>query len=235
MGTAARRRDEVGDDADLARWVAAARGGDIDAFGHIWQAQSGRVHGYVRARGVANPDDVTSEVFLAAFTSIGRFEGGPAEFRSWLFTIAHHKAVDEHRRRHENAEYDAEVDPRVVASAEAAALEGILEGDIKAMLEALTSEQREVLLLRALGDLSVEQVAAVTGRSVGAVKQLHHRAVAAAQRAASAQRRTSWLPLARRDRVSLPDRDPEHDRAHAPDSDPDRAVTRTAAPAMTET
>ena len=221
MGTAARRRDEVGDDADLAQWVAAARGGDIDAFGLIWSHLSGRVHGYVRARGVANPDDVTSEVFLAAFTSIGRFEGGAAEFRSWLFTIAHHKAVDEHRRRRDNAEYDAGADPRVVASAEAAALDGILEGDVRAMLEALTSEQREVLLLRALGDLSVEQVAEVTGRSVGAVKQLHHRAVATAQRAASAQRRATWLPHPRRDRLALPDQD--------------RAVTPAAPHAMTET
>ena len=218
----ARRAAEDGD-AELAGWIEAARAGDTDCYGWIWQRLAPRVHGYVRGRGARHPEDVTSEVFLAAFTSIGRFEGGAAEFRSWLFTIAHHKAVDEHRRRRDNAEYDAGADPRVVASAEAAALDGILEGDVRAMLEALTSEQREVLLLRALGDLSVEQVAAVTGRSVGAVKQLHHRAVAAAQRAASAQRRTSWLPLARRDRVSLPD------------SDPDRAVTRTGAPAMTET
>jgi RNA polymerase sigma-70 factor (ECF subfamily) len=221
VGTATRRRDEAGDDADLARWVAAARGGDIDAFGCLWQALAGRVHGYVRARGVANPDDVTSEVFLAAFTSIARFDGGPAQFRSWLFTIAHHKAVDEHRRRRDDAEYDAAVDPRVVASAEAAALDGIIEGDVKAMLESLTSEQREVLLLRALGDLSVEQVADVTGRSVGAVKQLHHRAVATAQRAAAAQRRPGWLPRPRRDRLSLPDAD--------------TAVTTTAPHAMTET
>ena len=223
MGAAARRRDEVGDDLELARWVEAARTGDIDAFGWIWQRLAGRVHGYVRARGVANPDDITSEVFLAAFTSIGRFDGGAAEFRSWLFSIAHHKAVDEHRRRRDSTEYDEAADLRVVASAESAALDAIIEGDTRAMLEALTSEQREVLLLRALGDLSVEQVAEVTGRSVGAVKQLHHRAVATAQRAAAAQRRSAWLRRggSRREPVVI--------------AEPQRTVTQSTAPAISET
>ena len=81
-------------DADLDRWVAAARDGDSDAFGLIWQSLSGRVSGYLRGRGVDSPDDVTSEVFLAAFSGLSGFTGDGARFRSWLFTIAHHKSVD---------------------------------------------------------------------------------------------------------------------------------------------
>jgi RNA polymerase sigma-70 factor (ECF subfamily) len=223
MAGVGRRRDGVDLDSELAPWVAAARAGDIDSFGNIWRLLSGRVHGYVRARGVDNPDDVTSEVFLAAFTGIARFDGGPAEFRSWLFTIAHHKAVDEHRRRREDASYEPEADPRVVASAEAAALESVLEEDTRAMLDALTSEQREVLLLRALGDLSVEQVAEVTGRSVGAVKQLHHRAVATAQRSAAASHRGAWRHL------------PGQRTGTRKSGNSVQAVTPSPAPAMTET
>ena len=179
------RRGDEGD-LELGRWVDAARAGDTAAFGWIWQRLSPRVHGYVRGRGVASPEDVTSEVFLAAFTSLGRFDGGGAEFRPWLFTIAHHKAADDLRRRVPVAEYDADTDPRTAASAESAALDGIVDADVRAMLDALTPEQREVLLLRSLADLSLEQVAEVTGRTVGAVKQLHHRAVASARRASAA-------------------------------------------------
>lgn len=173
-------------DADLDRWVADARSGDTDAFGRIWTALSGRVAGYLRGRGVDSPDDLTSEVFLAAFTGLSRFDGDGARFRSWLFTIAHHKAVDELRRRRPEAEYASEDDPRTSPSAELDALGSTVDVDVRRMLADLTDDQREVLLLRTLGDLSVEQVAAATGRTVGAVKQLHHRAVAAAQRSLAA-------------------------------------------------
>ncbi len=184
MGRSVRARRDAYPDADLAAWVAAAKTGDTDAFGWIWQALSPRVNGYLRGRGVTASEDVTSEVFLAAFTGLGSFSGDGTAFRSWLFTIAHHKAVDIVRRRKDHAEYTPEGDPRTSASAEQDALDGIVDADIRAMLSALTDEQREVLLLRTLGDMSLEQVAEVTGRTVGAVKQLHHRAVAAARRAA---------------------------------------------------
>lgn len=171
---------------DLSVWVDSARGGDSDAFGRIWQMLSPRVNGYLRARGVAACEDVTSEVFLAAFTSLGSFSGDGSCFRSWLFTIAHRKAIDAFRRCGETSHYTTESDPRVSASAEQDALDATLDADVARILSALTPEQREVLLLRALGDLSVEQVAAATGRSTAAVKQLHHRAVLAARRAAEA-------------------------------------------------
>lgn len=187
MGWTARARRDAQPTHDLDAWVAAARAGDSQAFGWIWQALSPRVNGYLRARGVVSSDDVTSEVFLAAFTSIGTFSGDAVAFRSWLFTIAHHKAVDVLRRKVDVAEYTPESDPRASASAEDDALGEIVDADVRAMLEALTPEQREVLLLRTIGDLSIEQVAEATGRTVGAVKQLHHRAVAAARRAAESQ------------------------------------------------
>ena len=185
---------------------------------------------------------MTSDVFLAAFSSIGTFTGDATAFRSWLFTIAHHKAVDVLRRRVDTDEYVADSDPRASASAEDDAMDEILDVDVRAMLEALTPEQREVLLLRTIGDLSVEQVAEATGRTVGAVKQLHHRAVAAARRAAedraatvrvAADRGTPDRPPARR---GAPDRAGQGRPPDARVEDGARApVTRGAPRTMTET
>jgi len=175
-------------DAELAGWINAARAGDTDCYGWIWQRLAPRVHGYVRGRGARHPEDVTSEVFLAAFTGLARFSGSTSDFRAWLFTIAHHKLVDDYRRRVDDAEYDPAQDPRRSPSAEARVLHSELDSEVQEMLAALTSEQREVLLLRTLGDLSVEQVAEVTGRSVGAVKQLYHRAVQTSRRTAEGRR-----------------------------------------------
>ena len=211
MGWTARVRRDARPEHDLTAWVAAASAGDTDAFGWIWQSLSPRVNGYLKARGVTASDDVTSEVFLAAFASIGTFTGDAVAFRSWLFTIAHHKAVDVMRRRVDVAEYVPELDPRASASAEDDAMDEIVDADVRAMLAALTPEQREVLLLRTVGDLSVEQVAEATGRTVGAVKQLHHRAVAAARRAAQDRAAEARVEADR----GAPDRPPA--RRGAPD------------------
>jgi RNA polymerase sigma-70 factor (ECF subfamily) len=169
---------------DLDQWVDAARAGGGWAFGLLWEALSPGVAGYVRGRGAPDPDDVTSEVFLAAFQRIAAFQGGGAAFRSWLFTIAHHKAVDAVRRGPALRERltDDVPDDRIVASAEHDALARLGDANVRALLDVLTDDQRDVLLLRVVADLSLEETAGVLGKPVGSVKQLQRRALARLKR-----------------------------------------------------
>lgn len=159
--------------------VVAARAGGGWAFGRLWELLAPKVSGYLRARGAAEPDDLTSEVFLQAFRGLPSFDGDGEAFKRWLFTIAHRRLVDDLRtrgRRGTDTAYDAEQDPRRAASAEEAALDQLFPQHLRAMLAGMTSDQREVLLLRVLGDMSVEEVAATTGRSVAATRSLFRRA-----------------------------------------------------------
>lgn len=142
------------------------------------------VLGYVRLRGAADPDDVTSEVFLCVFRDLDRFEGDKDDFRAWVFTIAHRRVVDAWRkrsRRPRQARLTREVDV-AGGDTEAEALAELGVEEIRRLLEQLTPEQRDVVLLRVLADLPLEQVAEVMGRSVGAVKALQHRALSALRR-----------------------------------------------------
>lgn len=173
----------TGHDLDLL--VDAARAGGGWAFGRLWEQLSPVVHAYVRGRGATDPDDTTSEVFLAAFTRIDRFHGDGRDFRSWLFTIAHHKAVDAVRRGARPREVPTggalDLGP-LAASAEDEALSRLGDQAALRLLDLLTSDQRSVLLLRVVGDLSLEETARVVGRPVGAVKALQHRALARLRR-----------------------------------------------------
>jgi RNA polymerase sigma-70 factor (ECF subfamily) len=172
------------DELDLL--VAAARSGGGWAFGRLWEELAPSVAAYLRGRGVRDADDVTSEVFLAAFRGIGRFQGDGVAFRSWLFTIAHHKGVDVHRRP---ASREVLVDAVTAAagngldrdptrSAEDVAMEQIAGDGALRRLARLTDDQRAVLLLRVMADLSLAETAEVLGKPVGAVKALQHRALA---------------------------------------------------------
>lgn len=163
---------------DIDLLVDAARAGGGWAFERLWAALSPQVAGYLRARAVADPDDVTSEVFLAAFRAIGSFSGDGRAFRAWLFTIAHHKSVDAFRRAPRETPMEWVDDGRTWPSAEDHALNAMADDDVAALLRRLSDDQRAVLLLRVVGELTLAEVAAALDKPVGAVKALQHRGLA---------------------------------------------------------
>lgn len=180
--TGRRRRDSsLGEQADAV--LDAARRGDADAWRVLYDAFAGRVAGYLRVQGAREPEDLTSDVFLAAFRHLPTFVGGEAQFRSWLFVIAHRRLIDERRRRRLRDE-DVPLDASMADTGdnEADALRSLGTQRVQQICERLAPDQRDVLLLRLVGDLTIEQVAHVVGKTPGAVKQLQRRGLAAIAR-----------------------------------------------------
>lgn len=170
-------------DSDL---VAAARAGQAWALTEIWQRHAAAVTGYLRGRGARDAEDLTSDVFLGVFERLQRFHGDDDDLRAFVFTIAHHRLVDDVRRRARRGDpiaYDADTDGRTHASAETEALDRLGSRQVEELLESLSPDQRDVVLLRVVADLSLEQTAEVVGKRVGAVKALQHRALATLRRA----------------------------------------------------
>lgn len=162
--------------------LLAAQAGAPRALRALYAELAPRVHGYLRVRGAAEPEDLTSEVFLAVLPRLPQVTGGPPGLRSLLFSVAHARLVDSIRARSRQpavVPYDPEDDRRRAVSAEAEA--EVLLGLDRAwtLLDRLPASQRDVLALRLLGDLTVEQVAATLGTSEGAVKQLQRRGLLA--------------------------------------------------------
>ena len=188
--------------------LAEVKAGRPSAWDRCYRWLAPAVGGYLRMQGARDVDDLTSEVFLAMFRNIGTFSGTEANFRSWVFVIAHRRLQDERRRRF-RAPPAAErstrraIEPRRVArprpggDAEDAALRAIATDRVVALCARLAPDQRDVVLLRILGDLTVDQVAEVLGKSPGAVKQLQRRAFAALRRARRAGGRTPVSALRR--------------------------------------
>lgn len=177
--------------------LRAAKAGDEAAFATIYRDLAPVVTGYVRGKGAAEPEDVAAEAFLAVARNIRRFEGDEAAFRSWVFTIAHRRLVDERRRRgrgrsdpHDPATIPAETS----SSSESVALAGLDTEQVEEMLSVLTADQRSVVLLRILAGLSVKETAGVLGKGESAVKVLQHRAVNALARHLGAPAVTDSAP-----------------------------------------
>lgn len=169
--------------------LAAAQANAGWAFSRLHEWLAPAVSAYVRMQGIRDADDVVNEVFLAAFTRLGTFHGTESQFRSWVFTIAHHKIVDA-RRAHARAPRMEDIDSAAlrghqvphVPGAEEVALPALEVGQLRAVLDQLSADQRDVLVMRVVADMSVEQVAGALGKQPGAVRALQHRAVLALRR-----------------------------------------------------
>ena len=185
----ARRRSPSRSDADagpradaFAALLLAAQSGSSWACTDLWTDHAPAVMAFLRARGSHEPEDLTSEVFLAVFDSLDRFSGNEQAFRTYVFTIAYRRLVDELRRRATrglHVEWDDAADPRRSASAEHEAIGKLADASARALLEDLPPDQRDVMVLRIIADLTVEQVADILGKRPGAVKALQRRALTA--------------------------------------------------------
>ncbi len=170
------RSSGMGDDR-----IAAAKRGEAWALREIWQTLSPKVQGYLTGRGVTDAEDLTSEVFIQVFERLHRFRGDEAALRSFVFSVAHARYVDHVRkasRRGATVAFDTALHDSITPSAEADALNVISDQRVRAALETLSPDQRNVLLLRVVADLDLVQTADVLGKSVGAIKSLQHRALA---------------------------------------------------------
>jgi RNA polymerase sigma-70 factor (ECF subfamily) len=134
-------------------------------------------------QGAAEPEDLVSEVFLGVFRGLGSFEGAEPQFRSWIFTIAHRRLLDERRRSTRRPQISVvDAGDRPGGDVEREALDALGGQWVVELCRGLSVDQRTVLLLRIVADLSIEDVGRITGRSIGAVKALQRRGLDALRR-----------------------------------------------------
>jgi RNA polymerase sigma-70 factor (ECF subfamily) len=162
--------------------LTAAQAGAAWAFEVLYRDLAPAVTGYLRLHGAAEPDDLASETFLGVFTGLAGFRGDEAGLRSWVFTIAHRRLLDDWRRRSRRpqaADEPGDFSGHVGGDVEDDALTRLGAETVERLCGELPADQRSVLLLRILADLTVEQVGQVLDKSVPSVKALQRRGLRA--------------------------------------------------------
>jgi len=165
------------------RVLAAACAGGEWAWRELYEAVAPQLTRYLRARGVPEPDDVVGETFVKVVRYIEGFEGDEAAFRTWVFTIGRNLVVDDLRKRSRRP-VDVATDEQLLRAAprgdaEDDAMRDLATAHVEEVLANLSVDQRDVLLLRILGGLTIGEIALVVGKKEGAVKMLQARGLAA--------------------------------------------------------
>jgi len=169
-------------DHDFATRLRAAKNGAEWAWAEIYRDLAGAVAGYLANRGAAEPDDLTSETFLQVARNISTFAGDESAFRSWVFVIAHRRLIDSRRarqRRPETVTLGDLTGGGPGGDVEEEALNRLTTVELQSAFEKLSESQSDVLGLRIIGQLTLEETASVLGKRVGAVKAAQRRGLIA--------------------------------------------------------
>jgi RNA polymerase sigma-70 factor (ECF subfamily) len=173
------------EDQDTNALVRRAQDGDPEAFAALYVRYFDRVYAYLRValRDPHEAEDIAQQAFLQAFNHLGRYEVRPDQpFRPWLFRIARNHLLNHLSKRSPALMEDparasdrlafGRSDPEVVEST----LAWMSDSEVALFVERLPLAQRQVLTLRHMIGLSIEETAAVLGRTPGSVRQLDFRA-----------------------------------------------------------
>lgn len=171
--------------ADVRRVVARAQAGDRAALEELYLLHFDRIYGYLQLS-VGNrhdAEDLTNQTFIKMLESIDRFVWRQVPFSAWLFRIAHNLAMD-HFRAGRRWQSDGELpeERELEPSAEESALRTIGRQSMLGMISGLSHDQQQVLMLKFVFEFANGEVAAILGKTEGAVKSLQHRALATLER-----------------------------------------------------
>lgn len=161
----------------MARYAA----GDASAFDALYQRHELKVWRFIQrsVRNQATADELMQDVWFAVARQADRYQP-TARFTTWLFTLAHHRLIDNHRAARPTLSFDndagREVQPleQLADDAQREPYQQVLaDSSARALLaavEQLPTEQRVAFLLQAEGEQSVEEIAATTGVSFETAK-----------------------------------------------------------------
>ena len=169
--------------------LTAAQDGGEWAVAILYRWLQPAVVSYLRARAGDDADDLASETWMAVARALPTFSGDEPAFRSWVFTIAHRRLIDHRRstarrprtRTLNQGEKDGQDGPLDIPAGDDPAGEALSavagEEAVRRIVQILPKDQAEIVLLRVVAGLSVDDVAAITRRRPGTVRVLQHRAL----------------------------------------------------------
>ncbi len=169
-------------ETDEASLVAAARR-DPRAFGRLYALYVQPLFRYLYSRigSLPEAEDVTAQTFLAALEALGRYRHD-GHFAAWLFSIARCKAADYFRAQRQQAPLE---DAECLAAEGGDLLQGVLQGERSAaltrLIAALPEEERDLIRLRYVAELSFSEIGRLLGRSEDAAKKALYRLLARLQ------------------------------------------------------
>ena len=162
--------------------IGLAALGDREAFGDLYERYAVKVfrHAYFLTGDPTLAEDFTAQTFLNALQAISRYQSRGVPFAAWLLRIAGNLVINYRKSQKNNGH--APLPDTVEATGSfyspEQSCEVTLDGErVWQQVRKLNQEQRQVIVMRFVDDLSYPDIAQVLGKSVGAVRVIQFRAL----------------------------------------------------------
>jgi RNA polymerase sigma-70 factor (ECF subfamily) len=169
--------------ANERQLVLQAQAGNSEAFGQLYDAYMERIYRFVyfRVEDQQTAEDITSQVFLKAWSNLDRFQFSRTPYLAWLYTIAHNAVIDHYRTRKVTTALD---DVQLSQPDHSEAVENDIDltvemQSVKSALQTLTDDQQRVLTLKFIEGMSNNEIARHLGKREGAIRALQMRGLQA--------------------------------------------------------
>ena len=174
----------LGPDAGVNELAEAARDGDVEALGRLYDHLVGPIYRYValRIRRREDAEDLTQLVFERIVGALPRYRSSGKPFQAWAYRIARNAVIDHVRRERNHEPLDPLHEHPHDDGPETLSMLGEEIRELREAIRCLTPDQQEALSLRFAAGLSAEEAAAVMGRRAGTVRGLTFRAIASLRR-----------------------------------------------------
>jgi RNA polymerase sigma-70 factor (ECF subfamily) len=160
--------------------IKSAITGESSAFGRLYDEYQPKIYRFIliKVGHREEAEDLTHQVFLKAWQNIATYEERGLPFSGWLYEIARNQVIDHYRTKQVHTPLDFLEDHLVAEDNHEQSLDRQISlKKIRTLMSKLTPEQEDVLLMRFVDDLSVQEVSKIMKKSEGAVKLLQHRAI----------------------------------------------------------
>ncbi len=157
---------------------------DAEAFARLYDHFVDKIFKYIyyKVRTTSQAEELTSQVFLKAWESIGSYRWTERPFAAWLYRIAHNLVVDYFRTHHQAVSLEDLSITDDNADVDQAAVKHLDAEMVREAITKLTDEQQQVIILKFLEGYETEEIAQLLEKEPGAVRSLQHRALIALQK-----------------------------------------------------
>lgn len=161
--------------------VKKIKKGDKEAFGEIYELFAERIFRYIYLK-IGNKEeaeDLTQQVFVRAWESLDNFQFRKNPFSSWVYRIAHNLVVDFYRKKNDALSLNHDIEIEIIDSLD---LDESLyyreeSKKILRLINQLPTEQKDILILRFVSDLSYREIAKIMKKNPLTLRVLQHRAL----------------------------------------------------------
>jgi RNA polymerase sigma-70 factor (ECF subfamily) len=174
-------------DSSDAELITRAQRGEVNAIGRLYDRHRESIFRYLWIRLDDRPlaEDLTGDVFMRMLDALPRYRMQGQPFRAWLYRIAHNLLVDYFRKMNRQATVplDAVEEQHTEDDPDRTIEQILLSERLQVALLRLEPTQCEVVVLRFLAGLSLQETALTLGKTEAAVKALQHRGLSGLRQA----------------------------------------------------